>query len=99
MVRTRLALPEGGKVGIFIKRQENHVYWAWQNLFRPAATFEREFLNLLRFRRLGITTLETAYFGQRMVGGKLPRDSRHARADGVPAGRCRTLPSGCAAGT
>lgn len=71
VVRTRLALPEGGEVGIFIKRQENHVYRAWQNLFRPAATFEREFLNLLRFRRLGIPTLETVYFGQRMVGGKL----------------------------
>lgn len=71
VVRTRLALPEGGEVGIFIKRQENHVYRAWQNLFRPAATFEREFRNLLRCRRLGIPTLETVYFGQRLVAGKL----------------------------
>jgi len=71
VVRTRLALPEGGEVGIFIKRQENHVYRAWQNLLRPAATFEREFRNLLRFRQLSIPTLEIVYFGQRLVNGKL----------------------------
>lgn len=71
VVRTRLALPEGGEVGIFIKRQENHVYRAWRNFFRPTATFEREFRNLLRFRQLGIPSQEPVYFGQRTVDGKL----------------------------
>lgn len=71
VVRQTLALPDGGEVGIFIKRQENHVYRSWKNLFRPSATFEREFQNLQRCRGLGIPTLEPIYFGQRMVDGNL----------------------------
>jgi tRNA A-37 threonylcarbamoyl transferase component Bud32 len=71
VVRTKLALPTGGEAHIFIKRQENHVYRAWQNLFRLTATFEREFRNLLRFRQFGIPSPETIYFGQRTVEGKL----------------------------
>lgn len=71
VMRHALALPEGGEVGIFIKRQENHVYRSWLNLFRPVATFEREFRNLQHCRALGIPTLEPVYFGQRMMEGKL----------------------------
>lgn len=71
VVRHTLALPQGGEVGIFIKRQENHVYRSWLNLFRPVATFEREFRNLQRCRELEIPTLEPVYFGQKMVNGKL----------------------------
>lgn len=71
VVRQTLALPEGGEVGIFIKRQENHGYRSWENLFRRSATFEREFRNLQRCRNLGIPTLEPIYFGQRMVDGNL----------------------------
>ena len=56
---------------VFIKRQENHVYRPWNTLFRPVATFAREYDNLLRFRRLGIATMEPLYFGQRSVDGKL----------------------------
>lgn len=71
VVRQTLALPEGGEVGIFIKRQENHVYRSWKNLFRPSATFEREFQNLQSCRSLGVPTLEPIYFGQCTVDGKL----------------------------
>ena len=71
VTRSELNLPDGGKVGVFIKRQENHGYRAWQNLFRLSATFEREFLNLRQFGTLGISTLEPIYFGQRKVEGKL----------------------------
>lgn len=71
VVRTRLALPAGGEIGIFIKRQENHVYREWRHGFMPAATFEREFRNLLRFRQLRIPTLELVYFGQRRNNGQL----------------------------
>jgi hypothetical protein len=71
VVRHTLTLPDGGSVGIFIKRQENHVYRSWLNLFRPVATFEREFRNLQHCQKLGIPTLEPVYFGQKMVNGKL----------------------------
>lgn len=71
VTRTELTLPDGGKVGVFIKRQENHGYRSWQNLFRLSATFEREFLNLRQFGAQGISTLEPIYFGQRKIDGKL----------------------------
>lgn len=71
VAKRMLAKPDGGKVGVFIKRQENHVYRAWYRLFRPRATFEREFKNILKFNKLGIPSLELVYFGQRKVDGKL----------------------------
>ncbi|MCL2636349.1 MAG: lipopolysaccharide kinase InaA family protein [Betaproteobacteria bacterium] len=71
VVRHVLELPEGGSVGIFIKRQENHSYRSGRNLFRAVATFEREFRNLQRCRALGIATPEPVYFGQRTVNGKV----------------------------
>lgn len=71
VMRHSMALPDGGEVGIFVKFQENHVYRSWLNLFRPVATFEREFRNLQHCRSLGIPTLEPVYFGQRRVDGKM----------------------------
>lgn len=69
--RTNLALPDGSELSVFIKRQENHVYRSWQNLFRPMATFEREYRNILHFQQLGIPTVDLVYFGQRVVDGRL----------------------------
>jgi hypothetical protein len=71
VIRTSIALPEGGKVGVFIKRQENHFFRSWRNLFRLTATFEREFRNILNFRKLGVPTLEPIYYCQKTVDGKL----------------------------
>ncbi len=71
VVRLMLRLPQGGEVGVFIKRQENHFYRDLRHLFFPAATFEREFINLMRFLRLGIPTMEPVFFGQRKVEGNL----------------------------
>jgi hypothetical protein len=71
VVRLTLARPEGGEVGIFVKRQENHTYREWRRFALPAATFEREFVNLMHFQRLGIPTLEPLYFGKRRVDGNL----------------------------
>lgn len=69
VTRTRLLLSGDGEVGVFIKRQENHIYRAWENLFFPVSTFAREFKNILRFHKLGIPTLELVYFGQRKHQG------------------------------
>jgi aminoglycoside phosphotransferase (APT) family kinase protein len=71
VIRTSIALPEGGKVGVFIKRQENHFFRSWRNLFRLTATLEREFRNILNFRKLGVPTLEPIYYCQKTVAGKL----------------------------
>jgi len=69
--KTKLTMPDGSMVGLFIKRQENHVYHSWQHFFRPMATFEREYRNILAFQQFEIPTLDLVYFGQRKVNGKL----------------------------
>jgi len=71
VMRTRILLPDGRGVGIFVKRQENHFFRSWRNLFRLTATFEREFRNLMNFRKLGVRTLEPIYYCQKTVNGKL----------------------------
>jgi hypothetical protein len=70
VTRQALTLPDGKPAGIFVKRQENHVYRSWRDLFRPAPTLEREFRNCLRFLELGIPSMEPLYYAERNVGGK-----------------------------
>jgi len=69
--RLELDARDGSKVGIFIKRQENHVYRSWRHFFLPAATLEREFRNCLLFRKLGIPSMEPVYYAERRDDGKL----------------------------
>jgi hypothetical protein len=71
VVKTALKTPDGGVAWVFIKRQENHAYRALRHGCRLAATFEREFFNIQRFRRWGIPTLEPVFFQQQWVDGKL----------------------------
>lgn len=71
VVRTSIALPDGQMAWVFIKRQENHFFRSWRNFFRPTATFEREFRNILNFRKLGVPTLEPVYYCQKTVDGKV----------------------------
>lgn len=66
---SRYLLPDGSAV--FLKRQQNHFYRTWRNFFMPAATFSREFKNILNFKKHGIPTLELIYFGQRKQAGNL----------------------------
>lgn len=56
---------------LFIKRQENHCYRAWTDLFISKATFYREYKNILKFVQTNVPTLEVLYFGQRKEKGKL----------------------------
>lgn len=67
--RCELELPEGGSTGIFIKRQQDHVYRSLQHPVRGMLTFAREFANLQRYRSLCIPTLEPLYFAVRKGGG------------------------------
>lgn len=71
VTRQTLALSNGSQARIFVKRQENHVYRSWRHGFRAAATLEREFRNCLRFRELGIPSMEQIYYAERRVDGKL----------------------------
>ncbi len=69
--RIQLELPEGGQVGCFLKRQENHVCKTPFHPFKGEATFAREFRSIRRFKKRGIPSLEPIYYSQRTVDGKL----------------------------
>lgn len=69
--RIELKLPLGGKVGVFLKRQENHVRKSLLNPIRGKVTFEIEFNNIKKFFDAGIPTLETIFFESRNEKGKL----------------------------
>ena len=57
------------KVGIFIKRQENHLTKTALHPIKGQPTFEREFNNILRLRKNNIPTLEPVYFAKRNQDG------------------------------
>jgi len=65
--------PQGTRVGLFLKRQEDHVHRSLRHPIRGEPTFRRELRNILAYRRAEIPALEPVYFGQRRVG-------RHQRA-------------------
>ena len=67
--RCDLELPEGGSTGIFVKRQQDHVFRSLRHPVRGMLTFAREFTNLQRYRALDIPTLEPLYFALRRVDG------------------------------
>jgi hypothetical protein len=67
--RIELRNPAGGSTAVFVKRQQDHVYRDWCHVFSGRPTFLREIQCILRFRELGIPTLEPVYFGQRRVDG------------------------------
>lgn len=71
VTRQMLVLPDGSSVGIFVKRQEDHVYRSWRHFFHATATLEREFRNCQSFRERGIPSIEPIYFAERKVDGKM----------------------------
>lgn len=68
--RCDLRLPDGEKVGMFLKRQENHIT---RTLFRPLgmSTFVREMKNILLFKQSSVPALEPIYFSVRRINGNL----------------------------
>jgi hypothetical protein len=66
--RCELMLPDGGRSGIFIKRQENHGTPSLRHPVRGVPTFFREFKRIMDYRSKRIPTLEPVYFATRQVG-------------------------------
>ncbi len=58
-----------GKVGVFIKRQQNHMTKAPLHPLKGIPTFEREFKNIHRLRKYNVPTLEPVYFSKRNING------------------------------
>lgn len=67
--KLRLKTPEGGSVGVFLKRQENHNTKAWHSPIKGVPTFYREFKNIMRFIKHDIPTVEPVYFCYRFEQG------------------------------
>ena len=66
--RCELDLPNGGKTGIFLKRQENHCARSLRHPLYGISTFLREYEHIMRYRALSVPTLEVVYFAQRGQG-------------------------------
>lgn len=63
VVKTVLEL-NGENTDVFIKRQENHFTRTWQHCLRGIPTFQKEFSNIQRLRKLDVPTLEAIYFAK-----------------------------------
>ncbi len=68
--QTELALSAGGRIGVFVKRQQDHVARTLAHPLTGVLTFRREFHNLNRLHASGVPTLEVLYFAERKVDGK-----------------------------
>ncbi len=67
--RHELDNPAGGKIGIFIKRQENHQRRTLRHP-RGCATFRIEWRNLCRLQRLGVPVTRPLYYGEEFINGR-----------------------------
>jgi len=61
----KLQLPDGHEKRLIIKRQQNHTSFTVRHPIRGVPTFEKEFRNILHYKRLGIPTIEPVYFARR----------------------------------
>jgi len=60
-----LKMPDGIDKRLIIKRQQGYTSFTVLHPFRGVPTFEKEFLNILRYKRLGIPTIEPVYYSKR----------------------------------
>jgi hypothetical protein len=67
--RIQVKRPSGEPVGLFLKRQENHICRSLRNPIKGVATFLREFKNICRFKELRVPTLEPVFFALHHVNG------------------------------
>ncbi len=69
VARIQLKSPEGKEIGIFLKRQENHMCKSLLHPIRGVLTFAREFDNIKHFQQLNVPALEPVFFGKRHIDG------------------------------
>ncbi len=68
--QAELVLADGGRAGVFIKRQQGHITRTPAHPLAGGLTFRREFHNLKRLQTCGVPTLDVLYFAERKVDGK-----------------------------
>jgi len=62
--RIELKLPLGGVVGVFLKRQQNHITRTLAHPFKGVATFAREYKVISDFQQHNIPSLDPIFFEQ-----------------------------------
>ena len=83
------------KIGVFIKRQENHSTKTLRHPIRGIPTLQREFVNILSFQNQGLPTTEPLFFAKRIHNDKLQAILiTKALTDYIPLSSERFLPSG-----
>lgn len=84
VVKLDLNTPQG-KIGVFIKRQQNHTSKTFSHPIKGIAPFQKEFNNILQLTNKNIATLEPVYFSQqggqailitKELSGYIPLDSK-----------------------
>ena len=68
VARVELKCPDGSRVGVFLKRQENHNTPTWLHPWRGAPTFRREFKRIRLYQRCEVPSLEPVFFAMRSCG-------------------------------
>jgi hypothetical protein len=68
--QAELVSVDGNRIGVFIKRQQDHTTRTLAHPFTGVLTFRREFHNLSRLLECGVPTLDVLYFAERKVDGK-----------------------------
>ncbi len=60
-----LRTADGRERKLIVKRQQNHTSRSLRHPFKGVPTFEKEFASILRFKRLGIPTVDPVYYACR----------------------------------
>lgn len=68
--RLGLKQPEGGELGVFLKRQENHQRRCWRHPLAGEPTFAREFRMLRYLQAQAVPAPRPVYFASAVVDGK-----------------------------
>ncbi len=70
VVRIEVDGPDGGRVGLFLKRQQNHLRRTFKHPLGGEPTFAAEMRNILALHALGVPTLTPVFYAQRKIAGK-----------------------------
>ncbi len=69
--RCELALDDGRRVGVFVKRQENHTTRTLWHPWQGIPTLARELDAIRRWQGFGLGTVEPIYYGEQGRGGSI----------------------------
>lgn len=69
--RMSLQDESGHDLNVFVKKQKNHAFTSLRSGLRKRPTLEREFINIVRYQKLGIPTLEPLFYDFQTEDGRI----------------------------